>query len=92
MMRHGHHASEGDGRRTDGCPSHSLPFAFVWGFSGNARSPKYARVGDAESGSMEESSVLARLCSGEDGVEGKLWSGEACSACVHVVNMDASFD
>ena len=88
----GNHTSEGDGRRTDGCPSHSLPFAFVWGFSGNARSPKYARVGEAERGRMEESSVLARLCSGEDGVDGKFCSGLKCNDCVHLVNIDANFD
>ena len=85
----------GVGRRTDGCPSHrraAFARAFVCGFSDAAeRSSKNARVGDADRGRMEESSVLARLCSGDDGVEGKL-SGEACSACVSETNMDASFE
>ena len=55
-------------------------------------SPKYERVGDADKGSMDESSVLARLCRGEEGVDGKLWSEERWRPCVHLENMEANFD
>ncbi len=65
--------------RTDGCPSHRRAFTFAGGFSGNETSPKYECVGDADMGRIDESSVLARLCSGVDGVEGKLESVDRCS-------------
>lgn len=76
--------------RTDGWPSHSLPFALGCGFSVNTVSPKYERVGDADMGRMDESSVLARLW--VDGVGGKLWSDDKCKDWVHLESMDTSWD
>ncbi len=77
--------------RTDGWPSHRLPFALGCGFSVNKSSPKYELDGDADKGRMDESSVLARLC--EDGVdadEGKVWSDDRCIDWTHLENMEAS--
>ena len=77
---------------TDGCPSHGRAFNFVWNFSENETSPKYERVGDADIGRMDESSVFARLWRGVDGVEGKFKSADTHNEWFHRESMDASFD
>lgn len=57
----------------------------------NTVSPKYERVGDADMGRIDESSVLARLW--VDGVDGKLWSDDdRWRDWVHLESMEASWD